>query len=149
MTVPAEGRSGTPYEMVVELGKVREFARATKSTNPDYLSADNPVAPVTFLVTSTFWQVPDSDVGLGITSYERVLHGAQEYVFFGEPPRVGAVLHVQAKRGEVYEKSGRRGGVMKFHELITEYRDQSGELVAEARGTIIETSQAPTESADA
>jgi hypothetical protein len=33
---------------------------------------------------------------------------------------------------------------MKFRELITEYRDEKGELVAEAHGTIIETSQAPT-----
>ena len=33
---------------------------------------------------------------------------------------------------------------MKFREQVTEYRDQEGTLVAEAHGTIIETSQAPT-----
>ena len=32
---------------------------------------------------------------------------------------------------------------MTFVELVTEYRDPSGAVVAESRGTIIETSQAP------
>jgi len=32
---------------------------------------------------------------------------------------------------------------MTFVELVTEYRDGSGAVVAEARSTIIETSQAP------
>lgn len=131
--------------MVVELGKVREFARATKSRNPEYLTGDHPVAPATFLVTANFWQDERSaPMGPQFASYERVLHGAQEYIFFGEPPRAGTKLSVQAKPGSTYEKTGRRGGVMTFHEMITEYRDESGRLVAEARGTIIETSQAPT-----
>ena len=30
------GRTGEPFTMVVELGKIREFARATKSRNPAY-----------------------------------------------------------------------------------------------------------------
>jgi hypothetical protein len=131
--------------MVVELGKIREFARATKSTNPEYLKAENPVAPATFLVTSSFWQdAPPRRAGASGEGYERLLHGAQEFVFFGEPPRAGTVLSVQSRPGPEYEKTGRRGGVMKFRELITEYRDQDGTLVAEAHGTIIETSQAPT-----
>jgi hypothetical protein len=41
--------------MEVELGKIREFARATKSSNPDYLAADRPVSPATFLATSALW----------------------------------------------------------------------------------------------
>jgi hypothetical protein len=146
-----EDQAGTTFTMVVELGKLREFARATKSANPEYLKDENPVAPTTFLVTSSFWQ--DAPVrrasggGSGNrdgAGYERILHGAQEFVFFGEPPRAGTTLTVHSRPGPEYEKTGRRGGVMKFRELITEYRDQLGELVAEAHGTIIETSQAPT-----
>ena len=144
MTSSEEGPTGTPFEMTIELGKIREFAAATKSKNPEYVDRDNPVSPATFLVTSTFWQDPDSPaVGAGFTSYDRVLHGAQEFIFFGEPPRVGTVLTVQSKPGAAYEKTGRRGGAMKFQELVSEYRDQSGTLVAESRGTVIETSQAP------
>ena len=148
MTAPEseEDQAGTTYTMVVELGKLREFARATKSTNPEYLKGANPVAPTTFLVTSSFWQdVPIRRAGGGEgAGYERILHGAQEFVFFGEPPRAGTRLSVHSRPGPEYEKTGRRGGVMKFRELITEYRDEKGELVAEAHGTIIETSQAPT-----
>jgi len=161
LTTSKEDQDGTSYTMVVELGKLREFARATKSSNPEYLTAENPVAPTTFLVTSSFWQdAPPrraSRAGSGSGSnggsnggsregagYERMLHGAQEFVFFGEPPRAGTRLSVHSRPGPEYEKTGRRGGVMKFRELITEYRDEKGELVAEAHGTIIETSQAPT-----
>jgi hypothetical protein len=45
---------------------------------------------------------------------------------------------------KAYEKEGRRGGAMRFYELVTEYRDSAGELVAEVRSTIIVT--APRES---
>jgi N-terminal half of MaoC dehydratase len=142
---PEETQLGTPFEMVVEVGKIREFARATKSTNPDYLKGDTPVSPVTFLVSSHFWEDPDHPAVLpAFTSYERVLHGAQEFIFYGEPPRAGTRLTVQARNGPTYEKTGRRGGVMKFAEMITEYRDEHGTLVAEARGTAIETSQPPS-----
>jgi len=143
-----EAPARTPFQMTIERGKVREFARATKSKNPDYLRADTPVSPTTFLVTSTFWQDPDSNpMAAGFTSYDRVLHGAQEYVFFGEPPRAGTTLTVQSRPGRVYEKTGRRGGVMTFHEFVTEYRNETGLLVAESRGTVIETSQPPSEGA--
>ena len=134
-----EQKAGAPFRMVVEMGKIREFARATKSGNPEYLEVENPVAPATFLVTSAFWQNTrgGNQAGSGFTSYERVLHGAQEFIFHGEPPRAGTALTVQARPGPSYEKTGRRGGVMKFHETVTEYRDETGRLVAEAHGTII------------
>ena len=156
MSTSEEDQAGTTFTMVVELGKIREFARATKSSNPEYLTAENPVAPTTFLVTSSFWQDPpvrraNAGANGGAregAGYERMLHGAQEFVFFGEPPRAGTRLSVHSRPGPEYEKTGRRGGVMKFRELITEYRDEKGELVAEAHGTIIETSQAPTGGGD-
>ena len=37
----AVGQTGEAFEMLVERGKEREFARATKSQNPEYL--DDPV----------------------------------------------------------------------------------------------------------
>jgi N-terminal half of MaoC dehydratase len=146
MTSSEEGPTGTPFEMTIELGKIREFAAATKSKSPhEYLDRNDPVSPATFLVTSTFWQDPNSQAaGAGFTGYERILHGAQEFIFFGEPPRVGTVLTVQSTPGRAYEKTGRPGGAMKFRELVSEYRDQPGTLVAESRGTVMETSQAPT-----
>ena len=143
-----EAPASMPFEMVIERGKVREFAHATKSTNPAYLNEETPVSPATFLVTSTFWQDPNADMsGAGFTSYDRILHGAQEYIFFGEPPRAGTTLTVQSKPAQAYTKTGRRGGVMTFHERVTEYRDETGRLVAESRGTVIETSRPPAQDA--
>jgi hypothetical protein len=50
MTSTEQGAAGTPFHMAIELEKVREFARATKSKNPAYLTDGNPVSPATFLV---------------------------------------------------------------------------------------------------
>src|ERR1700735_4049888 len=112
--------------MVVALGETRKFPRPTKPANPESLDTENPVAPATFLVTSGFWQDTRgaNQAGSGFTSYERILHRAQEFIFHGEPPRAGTALTVQARPGPSYEKTGRRGGVMKFHESVTEYRDE-------------------------
>ncbi len=143
-----EGSSGKPFRVVVEEGKVREFARATKSANPAYLAGDGPPAtsPVTFLASSVFWQEPEHSPWGGSTlNWERILHGEQEFTFPGPPPATGTVLTAQARIDRVYEKEGKRGGTMTFAEVVTEYRDESGAVVAESRSTVIETSQAPRE----
>lgn len=140
-----EGRSGSPFRMVVEEGKVREFARAVKSSDPLYLGNGQPpeTTPPTFLVSSVFWQGPDSSPFTGVPiNWQRILHGEQEYTFPGPPPPAGTVLTGQARIDRVFQKEGKRGGTMTFVELVTEYRDSSGAVVAESRSTIIETSQA-------
>lgn len=148
MDTSIEGRTGAPFTMVVELGKLREFARATKSSNPEYLEGDHPVSPITFLQTSIFWQSREnSPYGGGPTDFKRLLHGEQEFVFHGEPPRAGTVLTGQSRIERVYEKEGRRGGRMTFTESVTEYRDQDGRLVAESKTTGIVTERAPSEEA--
>ncbi len=141
-----EGRTGEPFTMVVELGKIREFARATKSRNPEYLESENPVSPVTFLQTAAFWQSrANSPYGGAPANFERLLHGEQEFVFHGEPPRAGSVLTGQSRIERVYQKEGRRGGLMTFTEAVTEFRDEAGRLVAESKTTGIVTERAPSE----
>jgi hypothetical protein len=140
-----EGSTGKPFRVVVEEGKLREFARATKSSNPDYLGETPGTSPVTFLASSVFWQGPEHSPWGGATlNWERILHGEQEFTFPGPPPAAGTVLTGEARIDRVYEKDGKRGGTMTFVEVVTEYRDDSGALVAESRSTIIETSQAPS-----
>ena len=46
---------------------------------------------------------------------------------------------------DILEKEGRRGGTMTFVITVTEFRDDDGRLVAEARSTAIETGRAPVE----
>lgn len=145
MDTSLEGRTASPFTMVVELGKVKEFARATKSSNPEYSGepGDSPVIPGTFLMSAAFWQHDENSPLHGAKlNWHRLLHGEQEFVFHGTPPRAGDVLTGVARVDRVYEKAGKRGGSMSFAETVTEFRDAGGTLVAESRGTLIETSQA-------
>jgi len=144
----AIGATDAPFTMPVERGKIREFARATMSRNPAYLEGRAPVSPATYLMTTAFWgggitKVMD-DLGLDLT---RLLHGGQEFTFHGPPPRAGARLVGEMRVDADYTKEGRRGGTMRFVEVVTEYRDERGDLVAEARNTLIETARPPSGSA--
>jgi hypothetical protein len=136
----AVGRTGEPFEFPLERGKVREFARATKSSNPSYLDDPAPVVPPTFLTTMTFWTTPASDTWSAVKmDQSRGLHAEQEYVFHGPPPRAGTVLTAQSRIESITSKPGRRGGELTFVVQVTEFRDESGRLVAEARLTGVET----------
>ncbi len=145
MDTSIEGNRGKPFRVVVEEGKVREFARAVKSSHPAYVGeGPQPTSPATFLASSAFWQGSEHSAwGDAALNWERILHGEQEFVFPGPPPAAGTELTAEARIDRVYEKEGKRGGAMTFVELVTEYRDPSGAVVAESRSTIIETSQAP------
>jgi hydroxyacyl-ACP dehydratase HTD2-like protein with hotdog domain len=80
-------------------------------------------------------------------SPERGMHAEQEYVFHGPPPRAGTRLTCRSRIAEMYDKQGKRGGTLTFVVMVTEFRDASGKLVAEARMTAVETAQAPVEKA--
>lgn len=138
------------FEIHLERGKIREFARATGSTNAAYLG-DDPVIQPTFLTTATnFWATPQDTSEMAALDFDprRVLHGEEEYEFFGSPPRAGQSLSAVARLGERWEKAGKRGGVMRFAKIVIEFRDSaSGNLVAEQRTTIIETAKPPTQEA--
>lgn len=140
----AIGIEGVPFEMEVERGKIREFARATMSSNPGYLDDPRPVSTPTFLQTSAFWTPAGSSPFAQIKmDMRRLLHGGQEFVFHGPPPRAGTTLRAQTRVEDVYEKEGKRGGTMTFVISVTEFRDEAGTLVAESRGTAIQTGRAP------
>lgn len=68
-----------------------------------------------------------------------VLHGEQEFLFYGEPIRAGDHLTVSVWIEPVTEKQGRRGGTMRFGRVITDFVDEAGAVRARARSTTIET----------
>ena len=136
MSSPA-GTRGTEYEMVVERGKIAEFAAAMQSQNPAY-AGPAAVAPPTFLISSALWAPEGAAVDHGFDR-RRLLHGEQEFIFHGPPPRAGQALTVSDQIVDRYEKPGKRGGMMRFAVVVTEYRGEDGALVAEARKTLIET----------
>lgn len=133
------------YELPIERGKIREFARATMSDNTDY-DTQSSVAPATFLVTAQgFWASSVDDPLAGIDfDLARLLHGEEEYIFHGPPPRAGETLSVTRRIGAQWEREGKRGGTMRFAAVVNEFRDASGILVAEQRSTFIETAHPAT-----
>lgn len=142
------GRQGTPFRVVVEEGKVREFAHATDSEHPDHLRDGNPVSPITFLISSVLWQDEASSVWAGVDrDWNRILHGEQEVVFHQSPPRAGTELTGKQRIDDVFTKQGRRGGQMEFTKVVTEFRDTAGDLVAEMISTTIVTADAPSKDA--
>ncbi len=116
------------FDFVVERGKIAEFARAMQSDNPAY-SGPDAVVPPTFLVSMALWAPPGERPDIGFDR-RRLLHGEQEYVFFGPPPRAGDELRVSYRVADRYEKEGRRGGVMRFAVIVAEFRDAEGRVVS-------------------
>lgn len=136
----ALGATGSPFELDVDRSKLRELARAT-FTVPD---AEGWALP-TFLTTAFHWQSGDSDPWeLVRMDPARGLHAEQEFVFHGRPPRAGDRLTGVSRISEIYEKQGKRGGAMTFVKMVTEFRDETGALVAESVLTAVETAQVPT-----
>jgi hypothetical protein len=66
------------------------------------------------------------------------LHAEQHFTYH-RPLRSGQVLSATIRPGEQWEKQGRRGGRLIFSEMITEYRDDGGELVVTARSVGVRT----------
>lgn len=140
------GHAAPPFAMSLERGKIREFAVATGSKADGYLQDPRPVIPATFLRTSVFWTPPDVPSlldGLNL-DLRRILHGEQEYLFVGPPPRAGISLSVTTRVESVSEKEGRRGGKMTVIVIAQDFTDDAGRLVAQGRQTLIQTGKAPS-----
>jgi hypothetical protein len=130
--------------MPLEQGKVREFARATQSRNPAYAGPDA-VIPATFLTHARMAWEPQSQAPMTQLGFDmrRILHGEEEYIFHGPPPRAGQTLTVDARLDSRWEKEGKRGGTMRFAKIVNEFRDAAGTLVAEQHTVVVETARPP------
>jgi len=128
---------GPEATMHVELGKIREFARAVKDDKAAY--RDGSLVPPTFLMTLAHWI---GDMGQTRSAVKldflRLLHGEQEFEYV-RPIRAGDVLTFRSRTKEVFDKQGKRGGRMLFIVGETEFKNQRGEVVAYSRNTVIET----------
>ena len=156
------------YPFYVDLTSIMLFASAVGETNPIYYDEEHAastslggvVAPPTYATASSHWdpnyvlrgvrrippprERPESEKqrsGGGGGGLGRGLHGEQHY-HYHQPLRPGMKLTVTSRPGERWEKEGRRGGKLLFGETITEYRDESGELVVTARSVGVQTSKA-------
>lgn len=78
--------------------------------------------------------------GGGGPNLTRVLHGEQRFEYH-RPLVPGMVLTATTRPGKSWEKQGRRGGQMRFSEVITEYRDEAGERIVTETSVGIVTGQ--------
>ena len=134
----------------VELGQVLVFARAVGEPDAAYLAAAGhdprtPVhAPPTFTQACAQWD-PDywlrprpgtawhgSATEAGVMPWTGgVLHAEQHFTYH-RPVVVGDVLTRSDRPGESWQKVG-RSGTLSFSELVSEFRDDDGELVVTVR----------------
>lgn len=128
-------RAARPFVFPVELGKVRELARATGAHDPAYERGD--AVPPTFLTVAGGWwgysweepgDSPLADEGVDPT---RTLHLEERYVY-ERPLRVGERLSGELELQAPEHKEGRRAGTMTIYTTRTRFRDEDGTLVATA-----------------
>ena len=130
--------------MVVERGKIREFAKAILDDNPAY-EADDPAVPPTYTMAIAHWPAPKGGGGAGFAKLGldmmRILHAGQEFEYLGEI-KEGDKLSTSTKISDVYEKEGKRGGTMLFVTSETTFTNQRGEDVLISRNILVQTSKA-------
>jgi hypothetical protein len=161
----------------VETGHILLFARAIGELNPAYYGAMTGAAPVpappTFVQASAQFD-PDyvlrpkigepwfgsgreatgtpaqagGGAGSGGAGGGTGLHAEQHYEYH-RPLRSGDVLTATVREGASWEKQGRRGGTLLFLESITEYRDETGDVVVTARALGVRTEKVVEEGTDA
>jgi acyl dehydratase len=126
----------------IEHSRLRFFARAIGETNPVYTDvaaardagyADLP-APPTFLFAAEM----DSGamfnlLGLVGVPLERVLHGEQNFEYFG-PVVAGDTVTVSSRIKDIYDK---RNGALEFIETESQALNQHGALVARLRNVTV------------
>ncbi|MFC7156911.1 MaoC family dehydratase N-terminal domain-containing protein [Halomarina halobia] len=146
----------TVEDLVVEAGKVEEFATAIHDPNPLYRDPESaqvagldPIpAPPTFLRTWYFPRYRPDGVGidfgfdLGLDP-RHTIHGQQRYEYH-RPVFVGDTLSGETTLADVYQRTGSRGGTMTFAVFETTFTADDGTCVARVENTRIETEGAIT-----
>ncbi len=134
----------------VAAGHVLMFTRSLGAADPaDGLPAPGDPAPPTFASASAqfdpgyplrprpgvTWHGSGADAGL-VKEGAGGLHAEQHFTYH-RPLRVGDVLTADTRPGDTWEKQG-RSGRLRFAEVVTEYRDETGELVVTARSVSVQ-----------
>jgi hypothetical protein len=149
-------------EFPVESVHVRLFSRAVGGEAvfelgrgvAEHPSPGGPIAPPTFteslqLFTPDYRWRPTFDrpwVGSGATpsgvervpTDEAVLH-AEQHFEYRRHIRVGDRLTARSRPGRSWTKQNRRGELLVFREIVTEFSDQSGEIAVISTAVEVET----------
>ncbi len=137
-----------PFQVEVEKGRLRLFAKAIGETNPVYF--DETLAREagyrSILMPPTFpfclgREIPDPTDTLTLLNIDlaSVLHGAQKFQFHAGIC-AGDILYGQKRIMDIYDK---KNGALEFVEVKTDFRDREGQLLCEAVQTIIVKRKSP------
>jgi len=130
------------YARTTELGGIvapPTFVQASAQFDPDYPLRPRIGEPWFGSGQEPTGRSPSPATGKsGAGSGGTGLHAEQHFEYH-RPLRVGEVLRAETRQGATWEKQGRRAGRLLFSELITEYRDEHGELVVTARSVGVRT----------
>lgn len=139
------------FEFPVEQGKIREFANAICDKNPIYTDVEyatsknlkNVLMPPTFpfsfplhLPSDNFVMEKTIELGLDVG---KSVHGETEFNY-DRPICAGEVLKGVMTVGKMYEKEGKKGGKMKFVEMVISFFDSENKRVALNKNVFIERS---------
>jgi len=136
------GRVFPSYEVEIERGRLRFFAKAIGETNPVFTdeqaarAAGHPSIPIpaTFLFTLEREHSHRFDYlqMLGVDLHH-VLHGEQSFVYHKQV-YAGETVTFEPRIADIYDK---KGGALEFIALETAVKDQHGAPVAELRSLIV------------
>lgn len=148
------GLSGPSFDVWLEMGKVREFARAIYSRHPAYLETAAPVIPPTLLAGVghawgyTLEQPGDTPLRKANLENANTLDAEIGFRFPAALPRAGEKLSARTRIADVFEKHGARAGRMVFYKASTEFHDRKGRLVAEYYTTSVLPERMPAMNAE-
>ncbi|MET0885804.1 MAG: MaoC family dehydratase N-terminal domain-containing protein [Mycetocola sp.] len=141
------------FRFPVEVGNVLAFRRAIGHDDEQALlgALDDLAVPPTYVAASAHFD-PDSRLrprlgrawptssghghADGSQSNSRMMHAEQHFEYH-RAIRPGQTLRARTFDGAAWSKQGRRGE-MRFNEIITEYTDETGELVVTSRAVRVE-----------
>lgn len=136
------GHAMAPFEVEVEKGRLRFFAKATGQTDPVYAdeaaaqAAGHPGLPVppTFLFCLEM-EAPDPAAIRNLLGldYRRLLHGEQGFTFH-RMAYAGDRLRFEQRIEDIYDK---KGGALEFVVRQTRVTNQRGEHVADLRSVTV------------
>jgi len=132
------GHTLPPFQVTVEPGRLRFFAKATGQADPVYTdeaaakAAGHPGLPVppTFLFCLEMEAPNPAAIRelLGM-DYRKLLHGEQGFTYHA-PAYAGDTLTFSQRIADIYDK---KNGALEFVVRQTRVANQQGELVAELR----------------
>jgi acyl dehydratase len=136
------GHASPPFEVLVESGRLRFFAKATGQTDPLYTdevaarAAGHPglLVPPTFLFCLEM-ESPDATAmheRLGL-DFRRLLHGEQRFRYHASA-HAGDTLRFAPRIEDIYDK---KAGALEFVVRATQVHNQHGQHVADLRSVIV------------